>query len=1156
MLPAGAPIIPPGYLRETELYYERTTLVNELNMLPIRENEDAVTGLINRIAALTQLAAYRFQQVQNAFPNNRPVLVLTMENRDNINAVDHPFGPGRRFRSRQDILNHLPEALDVALYNLSQSDDTWDLEELTFQIRIYRGTPANAQGRIKAYIKKTIHNDSHTQGLYTYGNDDQLCGFKAVVYHLTVHHADMGESFSQYFQWVLDFWERQGVPWTTQNLQSRQRFYKLAKQLAEHMNYLEPYNWIVSPIDMSSSARLCLDYPKFQVILFNEPTRQVLEHRRGVEFNPNDHPEAWTILLSYTAGHVKLIKGIFAYLGKVYRAGNRFCYACATIQTRDQHDCSATTQCKACYMKFSSEEDLTAHRKGLREMCPQCNRTFMNQACLDYHFCRAAHTDTCQECRKKIFPNIPHHCGSYHCLTCRERVGEAHQCQMVRPEFPDPDVQPEKECEHYYAFDLESMLIRETDSRRHVVNLVVVRRVFTGEEWIFGSLQEFVNWLETLTETSYMFAHNMKGYDGRMVFEYLIDRCTPPQAMTWNGAKIMQMQYGKIYFRDTLLHLPASLAQLPKMMGLNEDEYKKGFFPYLFNTPDNQNYIGPLPAQHYFDPDMMGEKKRKEFLKWHSEYAEEIGDGYDFHKELVEYCQSDVKILSETIKAYVTQQMKRYPLNPLSQITIASYAMSLYKLYHMPDDCFYRLSILEDQRIRESMHGGRTDTRRMLKEWSDDEIRRGYYGKYQDVQSLYPTVQFYDPLPIGRPEYLTWGPNHHITVEEIKGIFGFVCCDIVCEKPLFHPILVHNAENGKLLADLNPKYKIVVPTPELHLALDHGYRVTRLYWAYKFHHTTELFKTYFQDFLKDKLEASGVPKWVRTEEDWKEFKDYHDDELGIELLRENMIPNASRKTGAKLLCNSLWGKFGERMHLNSWKICQVGKDDGEIMALEKRWMDGKVDLTYRRYNQSNTHLAMAYKITNPTIDNILKGHLGKVNIALASMVTSHARCRLWKELNKLGKRVLYHDTDSIIYEHQPDAYNIPEGRYLGEWEDETGGNPIVKFVSTGPKCYTYVVREADGSLKETSKVKGITLNAFNQTKVNYDSMKDLVTGDISQIETKCLMFKYDRIEGTMVTKTIIKLLKQVYEKGEIDETDWVVYPFGYRQFEHTTTMTT
>lgn len=1127
---------------------EGAVLTEEVQILPNAGGIPMdVIDMMDGVGAIVARSIEHFRQMRYRFPRDFLALVVYMENNYTTHIVHHPFRTQRRFTSLQDIRDHLAESIEDAFYNLAQSDRELYIEDIVWTIRIYRNMNTPAQGRIKAYVKKTINSSDHTNGLYQYQNDDRCCGFKAVLYHLTMYKEELMDYIETHFHWILDRFEQDQIAWNSQNIQAKRRFLQMAQTLAQQMGVVEPYDWVVGPGQQSSALKFVSVYPRFQVLIYNEPTRQLMEHRKGSEFNHADHPERWTLCMSYSLGHLKLIRGLFLYFGKKYKAGNVFCYQCGSLQTREQHPCNVAIQCTSCLMKFTNAEELKEHRRGMNVFCGKCNRTFMNDACLDYHHCLASHVNVCSECNGKVFPNIQHRCGSHRCLTCKEWVGQGHECQMQRPDNPSADARPEIEGEHYYAFDLESMLIHDGESRRHIVNLVVVRRVFTNQEWIFHSLNDFVLWFEALEEVSYLFAHNMKGYDGRMVFEYLIDMHKPPQTIIWNGSKIMTMQYGKVHFRDTLLHLPASLAELPKMMGLDEQQYKKGFFPYLFNTPENQTYVGPMPNVSYFEPHSMSPKKRDQFLIWHREQTQMVGDQYDFHKELVEYCQSDVHILAETIKAYMTQQMSRYPLNPLNQLTIASYAMALYKIYHMPENSFYRLTMLEDSRIRQSMHGGRTDTRRMLKEWTPEEVASGYYGKYQDVQSLYPTVQFYDPLPVGKPEYLTWGPDSPINVDELKSIFGFVCCDLECLDTLFHPIIVHTHENGRLVADLNPKHKIVVPTPELHLALDHGYRVTRLYWAYKFDYSTELFKSYFQDFLKDKLEASGIPKWVESDEDWYEFQQYHYMELGIELERHQMIPNPSRKTGAKLLCNSLWGKFGERLHMNNWKICEVGKDDGEIMALEKLWIDGDVDLTYRRFNRSNTHLAMAYKINNPRGDHVIKKHLGRVNIALASMVTSHARCRLWKELHKLGRRVLYHDTDSIIYEHDPCGYNIPEGRYLGEWEDETGGLPITKFTSTGPKCYSYVVQQPDGTEKVSTKVKGITLNSFNQDRVNYESMKKLVTGDLSEVETQSLMFKYDRVNGTMITKTVIKLLKQVYEKGEIDETDWVVYPYGYHQ---------
>ena len=54
---------------------------------------------------------------------------------------------------------------------------------------------------------------------------------------------------------------------------------------------------------------------------------------------------------------------------------------------------------------------------------------------------------------------------------------------------------------------------------------------------------------------------------------------------------------------DSLSFLLAPLSALPKMFGFGV--MKKGFFPHAFNTPENQNYVGPHPAREYYDPENM-----------------------------------------------------------------------------------------------------------------------------------------------------------------------------------------------------------------------------------------------------------------------------------------------------------------------------------------------------------------------------------------------------------------------------------------------------------------------------------------------------------------------------------------------------------------------
>jgi hypothetical protein len=290
-----------------------------------------------------------------------------------------------------------------------------------------------------------------------------------------------------------------------------------------------------------------------------------------------------------------------------------------------------------------------------------------------------------------------------------------------------------------------------------------------------------------------------------------------------------------------------------------------------------------------------------------------------------------------------------------------------------------------------------------------------------------------------------------------------------------------------------------------------------------------------------------MPDWIQTEDDWNEFVAKHR-EMGIEIQRDQMVKNSAKKIGAKLLCNSLWGKFGENTTYMKFESYDTRSDLTRIIATENKWLDGNIEVTYRRTTNDGLKIAMVYQDNSQkTMDSIYeKKRRMTRNIAIASFVTSHARCRLWAEMNKLGERVLYHDTDSIIYEYNPLLYNIPFGKYLGEWESELKGK-MVRFVSTGPKCYSYVDQKPNGDLKKVTKTKGITLTSYNVNLIHFDSMKDLVTGQKDKFLAKSLLFKYSQRFGTLLTMMVDKIFKKTYTKGFIGP-DYKVKPFGWDRF--------
>lgn len=1111
----------------------RDRLTLTIRLRGLRAGADLQAAMMERALAVADLAE------NNYVPGM--ILSVVLNYMERVNAVrrprydfeNRPMHLRGRFRDIVEVAQDLPAQLLETMAGMLNSSANIDLANLSIDLNFDRPLEARA-GKIPAYMLKSI--DAPVDGLEEFDPTDGLCAFESIAWQL-FRREEIRKLWTGDFSWFK----------MTRFDRLLAKPYRDVRPLTHNaqciMRECSMTNWPMYNNYENGANQFILKQPKYQILIF-APSKQLISRHKGMLCD--GQLDSTMIFFSTLGGrHIAPIKSLRKFFG--YRGTNKFCPHC--LKFKPVHVCMETDiQCIHCCLYFKSSEDLRIHCKPdrMRQFkCNKCEKEFVNESCQQAHQCTRRFKIICDQCHRAKDEN--HVCGSHKCTVCLKDQMRNHRCFMQKPDIEDGEKTAQECGKNYYAFDVESMFTRQPDgSDKHHVNLVVLMRCFSDEPpLVFNSLHEFVSWIENLSCSVKLFAHNLKGYDARLVFDFLFENNRLPQNISWRGSKIMKMSYGRAQFMDTLLHLPSSLAGLPKMFGMDETQFKKGFFPYKFNLQENQNYTGPIPDVLFFDPDGMSPKSREKFMQWH---LEERDKPYDFRKELVDYCINDTLILKKAIELYMVKQMEFKPIDPFSCTTIASYAMKIYQMYYMPADQIAILRKHEHDDIARSMHGGRTDVRCLLREWTPEEIVSGHYGVYQDVQSLYPTVQFYDDLPAGVPKRKEFGQNNQPTLFELKEVFGFVCCDIKPTKYLHHPVLVESRDN-KLLAHLQPMENAVIPTPELKLALENGYVVTRVYWWYEFTPSRTLFKPYFQDFLKAKIHASGMPRWVQTDEDWQEFHRRHA-EMGIALERDKMLSNPGAKIGAKLLLNSLWGKFGENSVYS--RYCSIDMDThyDQYMGIENRWYAGDIDINHRRYTQDGNRMYMIYTPVErqETDNNVFERlRLARVNMAIASFVTSHARCRLWQEMNKLGKRVLYHDTDSIIYERDPQSYNIPIGRYLGEWEDESDGKPIVSFVSTGPKCYTIVTQNNDGTVDGQSKVKGVTLNYMNQQKIDYSSMKKLVLGQLDWILTDSLLFKYNIRANTMVTCMVKKLYKETYNKG-IKGNNYRVYPFGSEQF--------
>jgi len=163
-------------------------------------------------------------------------------------------------------------------------------------------------------------------------------------------------------------------------------------------------------------------------------------------------------------------------------------------------------------------------------------------------------------------------------------------------------------------------------------------------------------------------AHNFSGYDSYFVVEEY-HRQHRVLNQIRNGAKLLQLTFDNTNFIDSLSFFQMPLSAFPKTFELTE--LKKGSFLHLFNTPENQDYMGPIPEKEFYMPESMSVNGRKDFKKWHDkERAENVV--FDFQRELLEYCESDVKLLKEGWLTFKRLFEKETKFDPFSHITIAS----------------------------------------------------------------------------------------------------------------------------------------------------------------------------------------------------------------------------------------------------------------------------------------------------------------------------------------------------------------------------------------------------------------------------------------------------------------------------------------------------
>ena len=102
-------------------------------------------------------------------------------------------------------------------------------------------------------------------------------------------------------------------------------------------------------------------------------------------------------------------------------------------------------------------------------------------------------------------------------------------------------------------------------------------------------------------------------------------------------------------------------------------------------------------------------------------------------------------------------------------------------------------------------------------------------------------------------------------------------------------------------------------TPELDKAVEQGYVVLKIHEVWHFPQSRQgLFAEHVDTWLKIKEEASGWPAGCTTQESQAQHLHNYARREGIHLDYDQVQHNPGRRALAKMMLNSMWGKFGQR----------------------------------------------------------------------------------------------------------------------------------------------------------------------------------------------------------------------------------------------------
>lgn len=356
----------------------------------------------------------------------------------------------------------------------------------------------------------------------------------------------------------------------------------------------------------------------------------------------------------------------------------------------------------------------------------------------------------------------------------------------------------------------------------------------------FGEdIDSFINYCSLINESSSFYFHNLK-FDGEFIIHYLLTH----GFVHVNEKKLVVNQFStiisdlnvfyciKVKFKEEVI---ISFFDSLKLLNFSVEEVAKAF--------------------------------NLSIKKLEIDYKAKREKGHKITDEEKEYLKHDVMIMSLALEKMFEMKITR--------MTIASNAMNFFKdtISKKRFEEWFKPP-LYDKDLRQAYKGGFTYLNEIYR---GKEVKEGIV---LDVNSLYPSVMYYSPMPYGEGIYFD---GKYVPDKLYNLYIQNITCQFRIKKDMIPTIQIKNnlsfVPTEYLSSSNGESINLTLTNVDLKLFLEHYDIYDVSYnWGWKYKSSTKIFKSYI-DY-------------------WNELK--------VKATKEG---NKPLRTIAKLMLNSLYGKF-------------------------------------------------------------------------------------------------------------------------------------------------------------------------------------------------------------------------------------------------------